>query len=229
MKILAIIPARGGSKGIVKKNIKKLNGKPLLVWTLLECSKLDSNIDVIVSTDDREIAKVSKEYNFEVLSLRPDYLSTDEAETISVLQYELLKHEKRTKKYYDYVLLLQPTCPLRKVKHINDCVNLLEESIDSVVSVKKIESEHPFRMKRIVSERLVNYIDQGFEDMRPRQKLPPVYIRNGAVYLTKSDLIREGKSIVGEACLPYIMSEESSVNIDHELDFLLAEYILKNK
>ena len=147
----------------------------------------------------------------------------------SVLQYELLKHEKRTKKYYDYVLLLQPTCPLRKVKHINDCVNLLEESIDSVVSVKKIESEHPFRMKRIVSERLVNYIDQGFEDMRPRQKLPPVYIRNGAVYLTKSDLIREGKSIVGEACLPYIMSEESSVNIDHELDFLLAEYILKNK
>ncbi len=229
MKILAIIPARGGSKGIVKKNIKKLNGKPLLAWTLLECSKLDSNIDVIVSTDDRQIAKVSNEYNFEVTSLRPDYLSTDTAETISVLQYELLEHERRTKTHYDYVLLLQPTCPLRKVKHINDCVNLLEESIDSVISVKKIESEHPFRMKRIVSERLVNYIDQGFEDMRPRQKLPPVYIRNGAVYLTKSDLIREGKSIVGEACLPYIMSEESSVNIDHELDFLLAEYILKNK
>lgn len=226
MKILGIIPARGGSKGVKKKNIRLLKDKPLIYWTLNECEKINDELDFIVSTDDEEIAEICSKYNFPVHSLRPDHLATDNALTLDVLTHELLEYEKRMSVSFDYVLLLQPTCPMRKSDHIVDCINLIKKySPDSVVSIKDVQGNHPNRMKIIDEGMLVNYVDTGIEDMRPRQSLPKVFIRNGAIYLTKAELIRENKTLVGEKCIPYLMDENDSINIDTELDFLTAEQL----
>ena len=228
MKILAIIPARGGSKGVPKKNIKILNGKPLIYWTLRECEKLKKLIDIVVSTDSQEIADVCKKFGYPIDSLRPEHLAGDEVETLDVLSYEIKKKEKDVGFQYDYVLLLQPTCPLRKADHIKNCIELLDDKFDSIVSIKNVEGDHPFRMKRIAGDRIINYVDQGFEDMRPRQNLPPVYIRNGAVYLTKAELVRSNSMLVGDNCGFYEMSNTDSINIDNLSDFYSAEFVMKN-
>ena len=228
MKILAIIPARGGSKGVPKKNIKNLNGKPLIYWTLKECDILKDSMDILVSTDSQEIADVCEDFGYEVNDLRPYNLSGDNVETLDVLSYEIKKQEANTGFKYDYVLLLQPTCPLRKAHHIKKCLELLDGKFDSIVSIKSVEGDHPFRMKRTAGNKLINFIDQGFEDMRPRQKLPPVYIRNGAIYLTKAELIRTNSTLVGDNCGFYEMNNSDSINIDNLSDFYSAEFIIKN-
>lgn len=227
MKILTIIPARGGSKGVPKKNIKLLNGKPLIYWTLKQCDFLQDLTDVLISTDSEEIAEVCNKFGYIVKGLRPKDLAGDEVETLDVLNYELQKQENDLKFKYDYVLLLQPTCPLRKAKHIKECLSLLDGEFDSIVSIKNVEGDHPHRMKKIVGNKLVNYVEQGFEDMRPRQKLPPVYIRNGAIYITKSELIRSKTSLVGENCGFYEMNQIESINIDNLSDFYAAESLMK--
>ena len=193
-----------------------------------QCDLLKDLFDVIVSTDSREIADICTDLGYKVNNLRPRKLAGDDVETLDVLNYELLKKEKEINFKYDYILLLQPTCPLRSAKHIRGCINLLDGKLDSVVSVKNVDGDHPFRMKKVIGNRLINFIDQGFEDMRPRQKLPPIYIRNGAIYLTKSELIRSKISLVGEKCGFYEMNQNDSINIDNLSDFYVAEQLMKN-
>ena len=124
-------------------------------------------------------------------------------------------------------MLLQPTCPLRKATHIDECIRKLEErNGNSLISVVEVESYHPLRMKKIHNDKLLNYIDTGYEDMRPRQKLPKVYIRNGAIYLSKIDDVVSLSTFSNPECIPYIMTQEESVNIDSEADFLMAEYYI---
>jgi len=124
---------------------------------------------------------------------------------------------------------LQPTCPIRDINHIFEVESLFTEKkmLSSVVSIKKIDAEHPFRMKRIVDHnRLVNFIDQGFENMRPRQDLPPVYIRNGSLYLTPSQEIRNQITLVTNDAYGYVMDEKHSININNMEDFLISEHSL---
>ena len=133
---------------------------------------------------------------------------------------------------FDAVMLLQPTCPIRNISHIYDVEKLFvkNEMNSSVVSVKKIDSEHPFRMKRMVQDHiLVNYIDQGYEDMRPRQALPPVYIRNGSVYLTPAVHIRNKETLVTNTAFGYLMDTVHSINIDNIEDFLVASHFMEAK
>ena len=125
---------------------------------------------------------------------------------------------------YDAVVMLQPTTPLRLSDDIDKSLELLfETNADSVISVVVIEANHPFRMKRIIDGRLVNYIDQGYEDMRPRQVLPPVYIRNGAIYATKRDILINTNSFTGNDVRAYVMPAERSVNIDSMKDYIIAK------
>jgi CMP-N-acetylneuraminic acid synthetase len=125
---------------------------------------------------------------------------------------------------YDLVVMLQPTTPLRQIKDIDNAINLLfDTNADSVISVVEVEGHHPLRMKRVVDGRLINYIDQGHEDMRPRQELPPVYIRNGAIYATMRDVLMDKDSFTGSDSRAYIMPSERSVNIDTHQDLLLAK------
>jgi CMP-N-acetylneuraminic acid synthetase len=123
--------------------------------------------------------------------------------------------------------MLQPTTPLRRASHIEAAIDLLiTHDCESVVSVVSVSANHPFRMKRMVGKTLINFIEQGFEDMRPRQVLPPVYIRNGAVYLSRRHVVVDQEQVVGSVCLGFEMGAEESINIDDRIDFKLAELLL---
>lgn len=230
--ILVIIPARKGSKGIPSKNKKDLRGKPLVSHTFDIASRLKNNFYIYVSSDDEEILEIAKEYGIKNNGLRPSDISGDKALTLDVLNYEMHLVENDLKIVFDAVLLLQPTCPIRNINHIYDIEEIFTKNNmnSSVVSLKKIDSEHPFRMKRLIQDDiLVNYIDQGFEDMRPRQDLPPVYIRNGSVYLSPALAIRNKDTLVTEQSYGYVMDSIHSINIDNIEDFLVASYYLENE
>lgn len=230
MRVLAVIPARGGSKSIIKKNMSILDGKPLIYYTIKEALKSKVITDLIVSSDDNEIIEYSKKEGVMAPFYRPKKLSSDYSLSSSVMLHALDFMENLRKKKYDSILMLQPTSPFRKSHHIDDCISLFNsDECDSVVSIVNVEGYHPFRMKKIIGNRLINYIDQGFEDMRPRQKLPNVYIRNGAIYLVKRDVLVKEKTLVGKKCIGYQMESNDSINIDSKLDLLLARVIKKNK
>jgi CMP-N,N'-diacetyllegionaminic acid synthase len=230
MKILAIIPARGGSKGIPKKNIIKINNTPLIGYTIDAALASRYITDVVVSTDDNEIAKISKKLGANVPFIRPELLALDDSESTPVIQHALLFMEKSKNIIYDAVLMLQPTSPLRTSKHIEDSIELFKSNkCDSVVSVVSVGGNHPFRMKRLIDNRLINYIDQGFWDMRPRQSLPDVYIRNGAIYLISRNVFMQQQQLIGNKCLGYVMSDSESANIDTPIDLKIAELLLKER
>lgn len=227
-KILAVVPARGGSKGIPNKNIYPIAGKPLIGYTL-DCVKGSREIThCVVSTDSEEIARVAKECGGQVPFMRPIELATDMAASLPVVQHAVSQAEKLYSCSYDAVILLQPTCPLKSFADIDACIELLFTSgADSVVSVVNVGANHPLRMKRIVAgDRLINYVDQGREDMRPRQSLPPVFIRNGAIYVSLRRIVMESDLLVGDDCRAFIMPTERSINIDCFDDLLIAEHYL---
>ena len=226
--ILAVIPARGGSKGIPRKNIVKINDRPLIDYTIQAALQVSRINHVIVSTEDEEIASISRGLGAEVPFMRPNHLAVDQAQSAPVVIDALYRMEEINNIKYDAVLMLQPTSPLRTSKHIEKALDLFfSQECDSVVSVVSVGGTHPFRMKRLVDDRLVNYIDQGFWDMRPRQELPPVYIRNGSIYLIKRDTLISKGQLIGEKCLGMVMNDEESVNIDSPLDLKLARLLLE--
>ena len=230
MRILAVIPARGGSKGIPKKNIVKLNDKPLIQYTIEEGIKVKDITDLVVSTDNKEIQTLSIKLGAQAPFLRPKYLSTDRAQSAPVIEHALKFMEKKNKLKYDLVLMLQPTTPFRKTAHIKQAIKLFKNNIcDSIVSVVSVDSYHPLRMKKIVNNRLINYIDQDNWNMKPRQDLPPVYIRNGCIYLIERSVFLKRKSLIGKNCFPYIMASNLSINIDNYIDLMLARSILNEK
>ncbi len=227
--VLCVIPARGGSKSIKKKNIAKLNGKPLIAYTILEAQKVFPKENIVVSTDDKEIASVSKKYGCDIFFKRPKKLASDNAKSYEVILHSLNFMENLNNKLYDKIIMLQPTSPLRKSSHIIKSLKIINErNVDSVVSIVNVNGYHPYRMKIIKNNFLKNYIDQGFEDMRPRQLLPNIFIRNGAIYLNKRKVIINEKQLVGKKVKPLIMKDFESINIDSVNDLYLAESILKN-
>ena len=226
--ILAVIPARGGSKGIPRKNIVKINDRPLIDYTIQAALQVSRINHVIVSTEDEEIASISRGLGVEVPFMRPNHLAVDQAQSAPVVIDALYRMEEINNIKYDAVLMLQPTSPLRTSKHIEKALDLFfSQECDSVVSVVSVGGTHPFRMKRLVGNQLVNYIDQGFWDMRPRQALPPAYIRNGSIYLIKRDVLIKEEQLIGKKCLGMVMSDEESINIDSPLDLKLAELLLE--
>ena len=228
MNILAIIPARGGSKSVPRKNIVKVNGRPLISYTISAALMVDRLTDVVVSTDDPEIAEISRELGAQVPFVRPVDLASDQAQSAPVIEHALYFMEKSKGLKYDAILMLQPTSPLRTSQHIEESLDLFtSQECDSVVSIVSVGGNHPFRMKRLIDNQLVNYIDQGFWDMRPRQELPPVYIRNGSIYLIERDVLINKGQMIGEKCLGMVMGDKESINIDTPLDLKLAELLLE--
>lgn len=225
-RILAVIPARGGSKSIPKKNIKEILGRPLIAYTIAEALRAKSLARVVVSSEDQEILEVAKRYGAETL-LRPKNLATDDTLAIDVMIHAIEAREKEEGKKYHYAIMLQPTTPMRKAEDIDEAVGkLIKRGTDSVISAVNVGAIHPYRMKKIVDDMLIDYADEGTENL-PRQKLPPIYIRNGAIYATKRDVIVEQRSFKGKKCLAYLMPEERSVNIDSNIDFILAEALMQ--
>jgi len=225
MNILGIIPARGGSKGIPKKNIKKLNGKSLIEYTLIEAKKSKLLSDVIVSTDDKTILKISEKHSVNVLS-RPKKLSTDSSTTTSVL-FHTLNKLKKSKSVPDIIVLLQPTSPLRNSIDIDNAITIfLNNSCDSVVSVTK--SQHsPFWIYKTTKTGHIIPILKNSVKFTRRQDSPLFYHLNGAIFVTKTTSFFKNCSMFGKKILPYIMPYERSIDIDKNIDLKIAEFLLK--
>ncbi|MCF8494918.1 MAG: acylneuraminate cytidylyltransferase family protein [Rickettsiaceae bacterium] len=224
MKILGVIPARGGSKGVPRKNIRILIDKPLIKYSI--DAALNSRLsDVIVSTEDLEIANFAKECNCSAPFVRPEELATDNARSIDVAIHAIKTMEVLNNTFYDAIMLLQPTTPFRSSEDINNCIDLLENNIqvDSVISVVDVKAHHPARMKYIRNGILVDPDFCEKYENQNRQELEPMYIRNGAIYLTRRKTILES-SFKGSVCLPYVMPESNSANIDTIEDFEFAEW-----
>jgi CMP-N-acetylneuraminic acid synthetase len=224
--VLAVVPARGGSRGVPRKNIRQLGGHPLLAYTIAAGRASTYLSDLVVSTEDPEIAEVARHYGAEVID-RPADLATDEAPTAPVIEHARQIAETRTGRTYDYILTLQPTTPFRLGTDIDRAIELLGEVDDptaSITSVVRIYDAHPIRIQRVEDGRMRPYIAGNVRPTR-RQELPPAYLRNGAIYLAHRHTVLGG-SVWGERELPYEMPPEQSVNIDEPLDFLLAEAVM---
>lgn len=227
-KILAVIPARGGSKGVPHKNARLVAGKPLIAYTIAAAlAAKDRLYRVLVSTDDAEIAGIARQYGAEVPFTRPADLAGDRVPMIPVLQHAARFVEEQDGQRLDWVLLLQPTAPLRTAEDIAAAVELARQGgCTSVISVVQVFATHPILMKRIEAGRLVPFCVEEREGTRRQDYQPPAYMRNGAIYLTRRDTLLEGNSIWGDSIRPYVMPEERSVSIDNELDMKLVELIL---
>lgn len=230
-KILAVIPARGGSKGIVRKNIRPIAGKPLIAYTIETALAARHLLHrAIVSTDDPEIAAVARDHGADVPFMRPAELAGDKVPTLPVLQHAVSFIEAQDGIKLDWVLLLQPTAPLRVLEDIEaSLTTTFQNNCDSVISVVQVFAEHPILMKRIEDNRLLPYCIEEKEGTRRQDFQPPAYMRNGAIYLTRRDVLMEKDSIWGQVICPYIMPPERSVSIDSELDLKLVELIMQQK
>ena len=220
-KVLAIIPARSGSKGIQGKNIINLNGKPLIAYSI-EAGLKSKYIDrVVVTTDGKEIANVSKRYGADVPFIRPDYLSSDTAKTIDVVIH-CIDEMKRLSEEYDYMVLLQPTQPLRQSWHIDEAIELiLEKDEEALVSVSKVK-DHPILMRTIDKNGYAINLLEGSSTKR-RQEFPDFYKVNGAIYINKINENLNNDTSLNDNKLVYVMDEKYDVDIDEMLDLQIAE------
>lgn len=228
MKVLAIIPARGGSKGIPDKNIAVVGGKPLLAWTIIEARKSHYIDRIIVSTDSQKIARVSREYGAEVPFLRPADLAKDDTPGIDPIIHGVNWLSVQESYQPDYVMCLQPTSPLRTVEDIDSAIKLIEnEAADAVVSI--VMPEHsPYWMKLVNPQgRLEDFLPGKIKFVR-RQDFPQVYALNGAIYLIKRDVLLQINSLHPEKTYPYIMPAERSLDIDTHWDLYISDLILSD-
>lgn len=223
MKILCLINARSGSKGVPNKNIKLLNKKPLIAWSI-ELAKSCENIDrIIVSTESNKIANISVEFGAEVPFFRPTELATDKALQFDVI-YHALNFMKNKGYVCDAVLLLQPTCPLRKKTDIEGCISLMEKTnADTVIAVVK-ESESLINTLYYMKDEsnLTEYIETKSKGIL-RQDYNSIYRRVGTVYLIKSEVILEQKKLYGDNLKGYPVSPETAFNIDTIFDWKRIE------
>lgn len=226
-EIVAIIPARGGSKGIKNKNIKLLAGKPLISYTIEEACKSKYIDRVIVSTDDEKIVEVSLKYGAEVPFLRPKELAQDDTPGIEVILHAIKWLEEKENYKPKYVMCLQCTSPLRRVHHIDKAIEMIKEKqAPALVSV--CESEvNPYWMKVMdKNNRLIDFIKTNANFYR-RQDLPTIFRLNGAIYIAEREILLERKTWFLEETIGYIMERYSSIDIDDIVDFQFAEFLIK--
>ena len=221
MKILALIPARGGSKGIPRKNIRLFDGKPLIAWSIEAAKKSPSVAAVVVSTEDEEIGDVARDFGADVPFIRPRHLSED-----GISGMDPVFHALGILKGFDFVLLLQPTSPLRTAQDIEDIVKFRERlGVPAAVSVSQCKTHPSCVYGRTRDERFELLSGHPFNG--PRQVLPPVYVPNGALYLAECAWLEKNRSFVSEETGAFLMPPERSIDIDTEFDWNIAEFLFK--
>jgi CMP-N,N'-diacetyllegionaminic acid synthase len=228
---IAIIPARGGSKGLPGKNIKDLCGKPLIAWSIesgLDSAYLDK---VVVSTDCENIASIAKDYGAKVPFLRPAYLATDTATTFDVVKHVIEYYQDKEKVTYDFVVLLEPTSPLRDAGDIERMIEKVVENkgdIDSVVSIGEVH-EHPSIMKKIVENKFLDNYCKDLEMKYRRQDSDSAYFPYGVAYIVNTDSFLNEKTFYTQKCGFYEIKRYQCYEIDDIYDFLAIESILNYK
>ena len=232
MNILCIIPARSGSKGIINKNIKLFNNKPLLAWSIIQAQKSDYKMRIIVSTDSKEYANIANKYGAETPFLRPSEISQDLS-----TDYECIKHcldwiNENEDYKPEIVLQLRPTQPLRKIKTINKCLKLFiknKDNYDSLRTVVECEKS-PYKMYNIINNKLnplfseINNIKEPYNQCR--QILPKTYLHNGYIDIFNVNIIKNN-TISGTNIYPYVMNINDVIDIDYDKDWIDAENKIK--
>jgi CMP-N,N'-diacetyllegionaminic acid synthase len=220
MKVTAIIPARGGSKGVPEKNKKVICGKPLIEYTIEAALASEFLGEIYVSSDDHEIIEIAEQYSRVLIHHREDFMATDTSpvgETVN----EIIATQD-----IGAVMVLQPTAPIRTGENIDATIRILNDhpAVNSVISVVEMNDIHPARMYWKREESLVPIMPE-LEILR-RQDIPPAYYRNGSIYLTRKEVFLDGHSFVSKPIMPYIMPFNWLLNIDEPRDILIAEALI---
>ncbi len=233
MKVLAIISARGGSKGVPRKNVKEFGGIPLIAHMFLKAKKCSYIDRIICYTDDDEIASVAKDYGIEVPFKRPKELSGDRVPLITTTKHAMLAMDELGYKG-DIIVQLSPTCPFIKIENISKSIQyLIEKDCECAVSLKRIEHEHPYRARKLLKndyfENFIQNIDVENKQYHSRQDLPLLYCTSGAIYTRKRELLEkydEQDFAMGKLRKGIILDDIESINIDRMIDFQFAKYLL---
>ena len=228
--VIAIIPARGGSKGLPGKNIRLLCGKPLIAWTIQKALTAKYLDMVMVTTDSREIADAARQFEASVPFMRPDHLATDRATTIDVIRHALDHFRARAGREFDYTVLLEPTSPLREDDDIDRMLASLDgasDSFDSIVSVGQI-GEHPSILKRLIGDHIVPFCPELAQTSR-RQDNIPAYFPFGVGYIAKTQSLLQEETFYTRRCKPYTIKRYQNYEIDDLHDFICVESVMKHE
>tara|TARA_B100001057_G_scaffold326756_1_gene327037 strand:- start:13262 stop:13993 length:732 start_codon:yes stop_codon:yes gene_type:complete len=229
-KIICIIPAREGSKGLKNKNIKKLENLPLIAWSILAAKKCKLIDEIIVSTDSIQISKIAKKYGAKVPFIRPKKFSKDKSSTFSVLEHAINFYKKKNF-FFDYILLLEPTSPLRDYKDIDFCLKkVLKNKINSMVSVTKVINQHPLFLYALNKKNiLVPYLKNKQKLYVRRQDVNSLYYLEGSIYLSKVTTLLKKKTFYHEKTQAFVVDKWKSLEIDDIDDFNFVKFYVKKK
>ena len=229
--VIAIIPARGGSKGLPGKNIKELCGKPLIAWSI-EAGLSSKYIDeVMVTTDCEEIARIAREFGASVPFMRPPELSSDTSTSFGTIKHAINFYDKELHKKFDYIVLLEPTSPLRDKRDINMAIEQLlsNPQASAIVGICKTESQNPaFLVKKNNNNFLVGYENQDMKVLR-RQEISDVYFFEGSVYVSHTKTLINMETFYHERTFGYEVPKWKSLEIDDLEDFIMVEALMKHK
>tara|TARA_B100002051_G_C16581886_1_gene558090 strand:- start:152 stop:865 length:714 start_codon:yes stop_codon:yes gene_type:complete len=230
LNILGVTLARSGSKSVKNKNIVLINKKPLIYYTIKEALKSNYITDYIVSTDSKEIKKVSLKYGANVPFLRPKRLSGDKAKSADALKHALLISEKIFKKKFNYVIELMATNPLKTIKDIDAVIKIIIKSkSDSVIAVNQLFDHHPARIKKMNNGILSDFVIKEKLESRRQDLKPNAYVRSGSIYAMSRKFVIENKRYVSGKSIGYILPPKRSINIDDKYDLLLAQKKINEK
>jgi CMP-N-acetylneuraminic acid synthetase len=226
-RILGIITARGGSKGIPRKNIKELCGKPLAAYTIEAAKRSELLTRCIFSTEDQEIAQIASEFGADIPFMRPQELAQDDSTSMEVVQHVLTWLKNNAGEEYDYTMILQPTSPLRNSDDIDAAIRkVVDTGADSVMAMMELVDLSLRKLKKIEDDRILPLVEIERKQSSRRQDAEKIYKRNGSIFLTKTSLILRG-DLFGGVSRPYLMPQERSVDINEPADFDLAEFWMK--
>ncbi len=230
-KVLAIIPARGGSKGLPRKNILELLGRPLLGWPIQAARKSKYIDRVIVSTEDRAIADIALSQGAEVPFLRQEELAADTSTSMSVIEHAI-RFVKSQEEFYDYCVLLEPTSPLTEEQDIDNALDKLDRNrsiADAIVGVSRVEATHPAFDVKIAENGLIEpYMNNDSANSLRRQDIPEVYFFDGSIYISDIAVLFEKRGFYHARTLPFVTPKWKSFEIDDIVDFICVEAIMRN-
>jgi CMP-N,N'-diacetyllegionaminic acid synthase len=228
--VIGVTLARGGSKGVPKKNIRLLAGKPLIQYTTNAAQGAAQLDDYIVSTDDLEIAEVVRSLGTEVPFLRPSYLATDEATSADALIHAVEYMEANRGQEYEYVVEIMTTNPFKTSIDIDECIKQLRESnCNAVVAVHQIFDHHPARVKKIENNLLTDFCVPEIPESRRQSLQPNAFVRSGSIYAVRRQFLFENRARYDSVSTrPYILNSKQVINIDEEIDFIVAEAMLRD-
>jgi len=227
MRVLGVIPARGGSKGVVNKNLRPVGGEPLIAHSIRAARQSSHLTRFLTTTDSEEIARVAREYDCPVL-IRPSHLGLDDSPILGAVVHALEECERHSGQPYDAIVLLQPTSPIRTGEDIDNVIGILKDDpeVDGVISVCPMDDVHPARMYRLDDDRWMHPLYEELETAQ-RQSLPLVYYRNGALYAVRRTVVVDQHMMMARRKKAYVMSREHLANIDDERDLVIADTLVR--